>query len=323
MPSSRVRKQQSTTQRIRVDTGHPAQLPHSLAPALAQLTRTPPAGDGWLHEIKFDGYRLIARLENGKVQLRTRQGNNWTARFPEIAAAIARLPAGNAMLDGEMVALTPAGVSSFAGLQQALSGKRTGPLVYYAFDLLHLDGNDLRNVELEQRKELLRDLIASEPQSRVQYVEHIVGQAEEFLCRCRDLHLEGIVSKRRSAPYRSGRSGDWLKIKCVRVQPFVICGYTSLRGRTTMRSLVLGHRDEQGRLVYAGRVGTGWNEKTLAQIEHKLDRLGVSDCPFGRVPPREPDRVMHWVRPELVAKVRFTGWTVDGVLRHRSFDGLL
>jgi bifunctional non-homologous end joining protein LigD len=323
MSSSRVQKKPSTHQIRRVDAGHPAQLPHSLSPALAQLTRTPPAGDAWLHEIKFDGYRLIARLENGKVQLRTRQGNNWTARFPEIAAALAQLPAGNAMLDGEVVALTPAGVSSFAGLQQALSKKQTGPLVYYVFDLLHLDGSDLRNVRLEERKTLLQELLARNPQSRVQYVDHIVGQAEEFLRQCRDLQLEGIVSKRRTAPYRSGRSGDWLKIKCVRVQPFVICGFTSLKGKVNMRSLVLGRRDEQDRLVYAGRVGTGWSEKVLVEIEQQLQPLGVADCPFERLPPREPDRVMHWIRPELVAKVRFSGWTVDGVLRHPSFDGLL
>jgi bifunctional non-homologous end joining protein LigD len=320
------RRKTSTTDRVllrRIDPAHQVELPHMLTPALAQLTRQPPVGDAWLHEIKFDGYRLLARLENGKVVLRTRQGNNWTGRFPEIAAAVGRLPARTALLDGEVVALTSAGVSSFAGLQKALSRKQTSALVYYVFDLLHLDGWDLRQVELEQRKAVLRDLLAGNSSSRIQYVDHVVGDAIEFLSHCRGLQLEGIVSKRRRSAYRSGRSGDWLKIKCVRVQPFLIGGFTSLKGQTAMRSLVLGYRDEQERLIYAGRVGTGFTEGTLATIEQQLHRLAVPNCPFERIPPREPDRVMHWVRPELVAMVRFTGWTADGVLRHPSFGGLV
>jgi bifunctional non-homologous end joining protein LigD len=307
----------------RIDQAQQVALPRIVMPALAQLTRQAPSGDSWLHEIKFDGYRLLARLEKGQVVLRTRQGNNWTGRFPEIATAVGKLPARTALLDGEVVALTSAGVSSFAGLQQALSRKQTSTLVYYAFDLVHLDGWDLRQVDLEQRKAVLRDLLAGNPSSRIQYVDHVVGDADEFLSHCRGLQLEGIVSKRRQSAYRSGRSGDWLKIKCVRVQPFVIGGFTSLKGKTAMRSLVLGYRDEQGRLIYAGRVGTGFSEKTLAAIEQQLHRLAVSNCPFDRIPPREADRVMHWVRPELIALVRFTGWTADGVLRHPSFGGLV
>jgi bifunctional non-homologous end joining protein LigD len=321
------RKKTSKTHQVllkRIDRAHhPVELPRMLAPALAQLTRQPPAGEAWLHEIKFDGYRLLARLEEGKVLLRTRQGNNWTGRFAEIATAVGRLPARTALLDGEVVSLTSAGVSSFAGLQQALSRKQTSTLVYYVFDLLHLDGWDLRQVDLEQRKAVLRDLLAGNSSSRIQYVDHVVGDANEFLSHCRGLQLEGIISKRRQSAYRSGRSGDWLKIKCVRMQPFLIGGFTSLKGKTEMRSLVLGYRDEKGRLIYAGRVGTGFNERTLATIERQLHRLAVPNCPFDRIPPREPDRVMHWVRPELIAMVRFTGWTADGVLRHPSFGGLV
>jgi bifunctional non-homologous end joining protein LigD len=308
----------------RIDRAHhQVELPRMLTPALAQLTRQPPAGEAWLHEIKFDGYRLLAKLEQGKVLLRTRQWNNWTGRFPEIATAVAHIPANAAMLDGEVVALTSAGVSSFAGLQQALSRKQTSALVYYVFDLLHLDGWDLRQVELEQRKAVLRDLLAGNPSSRIQYVDHVIGDAADFLSHCRGLQLEGIVSKRRRSAYRSGRSGDWLKIKCVRIQPFVIGGFTSLKGKTAMRSLVLGYRDGQGRLIYAGRVGTGFDEKTLTAVERQLHQLAAPNCPFDRVPPREPDRVMHWVRPKLMALVRFTGWTADGVLRHPSFGGLV
>lgn len=184
------------------------------------------------------------------------------------------------------MSLTPDGISSFAGLQQALSRKQTAGLVYYAFDLLHSDGWDLRNVELEHRKVLLRDLLARTSGSRIQFVDHVVGNGEEFLSHCRSLQLEGMVSKRRRAPYRSGRSGDWLKIKCVRVQPFTICGYTTLKGRTAMRSLVLGFRDDQDRLKYVGRVGTGFDEKTLVALESHLKRLASSACPFDRLPPK-------------------------------------
>lgn len=326
MPARRTSKTSSQTLRTQVERlpgTRRTELPRAVEPALADLRKFPPLSDDWLHEIKSDGYRLVARLDRGNVQLRTRQGNNWTVRFPEIAAAVARLPANEVLLDGEVAALSSTGVTSFPGLQQALSKKRTSALVYHVFDLLHLDGWDLRSVELESRKALLRELLADNADPRIQYVDHVVGNGEEFLNRCRELGLEGIVSKRRQSVYRSGRSDNWLKTKCVRLQPFVVGGYTSLKGKAEMRSLVLGQYDDSGRLIYVGRVGTGFSERTLVETERKLQSMTMPTCPFDRVPPREPNRVMHWVRPELVAGVRFTDWSADGVLRHPSFVGFV
>ncbi|HLJ10567.1 MAG TPA: DNA ligase D, partial [Planctomycetaceae bacterium] len=312
----------SLIQKIRaIVDSKPGPLPASMEPALARTTPRPPAGNSWLHEIKFDGYRMLAWLDHGQVRLRTRNGHDWTARFPEIADELSRLPANLALLDGEVVALDASGASSFPALQQVLSSRRTSVLVYCLFDALNMEGFDLRSVPHEQRKALLGELLAKTDGKRLHFVEHIRGGGAEFFVHCRELGLEGIISKRAQSPYPSGRSDDWLKLKVVQAEPFVIGGYTSSRGGHELRSLLVGYHDERGQLIYAGRVGTGFDEATLAECERRLRVISRPTCPFLESPPKDGSRDLHWVRPQIVAQVRFAGWSSDGMLRQPAFAG--
>jgi bifunctional non-homologous end joining protein LigD len=299
-----------------------ADPPKTLEPALGRLVTHPPAGNDWLHEIKFDGYRLIAWLDHGNVILRTRHGHDWTDRFPEIKAAVGLLPANLALLDGEITALNAAGVSSFSELQQALGRKSTSSLVYQVFDVLHMEGIDLRSVQQENRKSLLKRLLEQSRNPRLQYVEHVTGNGPTFLAHCKSLGLEGIMSKRRHSQYRSGQSDNWLKSKCVQAEPLVIGGYTTLRGNSQLRSLVLGYHDERGRLLYAGRVGSGFSESAVAEIKQQMRRIERKESPFAVAIPKESNTEYHWVRPQLIAQVRYAGWTSEGILRHPTFEGL-
>lgn len=296
--------------------------PAAIEPALGRLAEDPPRGDDWLHEIKFDGYRILSWLDHGKAQLRTRHGHDWTKRFPEIAAAVERLPANLAVLDGEVVALSPEGVSRFAALQQAHSTGQTGRLVYYIFDVLYLDGFDLRPVPLEARQVVLEKLLARNRNQRLQRVDHVAGGGPEFFAHCRQLGLEGMISKRRRSPYRSGRSDNWLKVKCVQSEPFVIGGFTVQSGRTQMRALIVGVHDPRGRLVYVGRVGSGFTEQMFADLQSRLRTIERTDSPFSNAVPKESGIEQHWVRPQLVAQVQFAAWTPEGILWHPTFQGL-
>ena len=302
----------------------PASLTGPLVPQLATLAAEAPTGEQWLHEIKHDGYRLLAYIDSGRVVLRTRRGLDWTHRFSELADSLRELPVSQTVLDGEVVALLPSGASSFQELQAALSEGRTRALVYYAFDLLYLDGYDLRGVPLERRKALLAEIVREAGQRRVLYSEHLVGEGQEFFAQCCRMGLEGIISKRRDGPHHGGRSADWLKVKCVQSGDFVIGGFAdSTAARRPIANLLLGERDEAGRLVYAGRVGTGFSDRTLRELRGRLGRLEQRECPFVRQPsPREVGRLVHWVRPELVAQVRYVERTRDGVLRLPCFLGL-
>ncbi|HEX2252666.1 MAG TPA: DNA ligase D [Thermoanaerobaculia bacterium] len=316
-----------------------ARLPRELAPQLATLTDRVPAGEDWLHEIKHDGYRALCRIEgrDGEpdVALLTRRGNDWTERFAPVAAAAALLPVGSALLDGEVVALAPDGTSSFSRLQQTLgrSGGAGGDLVYFVFDLLHLDGHDLTRAPLTERKRLLAELLELAPGTVLRLSEHVAGRGEAFLEHACRFALEGVVSKRAAAPYTSGRGRDWLKTKCSERQEFVIGGYTDPSGaRTGVGSLLLGAyppgaAGEPGaKLVYLGRVGTGFDAAMLAELAERFAALATDDSPFED--PRHAARAgrggrpVHWVRPELVCEVSFSEWTHDGVLRHSSFQGL-
>lgn len=294
-----------------------------LSPQLPTLVERAPAGDDWLHEIKLDGYRLLAFVQGGKARLVTRRGQDWTARFRPLAdALVAAVSAGEAVLDGEAVALQPDGTTSFAALQQALSDKRPERLHLYLFDLLHLDGWDLRESPLAERKALLRRLLPPAVEGVVRYSGHVEGQGEAFhrqACRHR---LEGVVSKRADARYRPGRNRDWLKTKCQERQELVIGGFTEPSGsRQGLGSLVLGVF-EGGRLVYAGRCGTGFTAEVLADLRARLDRLERKTPPFADRPTGADARGVHWVTPKLVCEVEFTEWTADGRLRHPSFQGL-
>ena len=299
-----------------------ATMPAFVEPALATLATSPPAGERWLHEIKFDGYRLQAHLSAGRVKLSTRSGLDWTKKFgKEIAAALQALPVGTALIDGELVVETSAGVSDFSALQADLSEGRSDRFVFYAFDLLHLDGYDLREAALETRKATLQAVIAAgEP--IIRFSQHFVeAGARVFDHACR-LGLEGIVSKRADAPYRSGRSKSWLKAKCSGRQEFVIGGYVpSSTSRRAIGSLVLGIHDN-GALIPVGRVGTGFSARLAEELYARLERMRTTTSPFGRPLTAEEGRQVRFVRPELVAEVEFRAWTADGHLRHAAFRGL-
>jgi bifunctional non-homologous end joining protein LigD len=297
----------------------PLNPPH---PALATLAPTVPSGADWIHEIKFDGYRIVATLDRGKVVLHSRNGKDWTHRFPEIAEQLAALPADQAVLDGEVVALERGGASSFRRLQAALSAKQSRGLVYQLFDLLYLDGYDLKNVPLLERKDLLCELVGGLPHSRdtvLRFTEHVERQGDALLQHACALGLEGVVSKRASGRYVPGRSRQWIKAKCTQHAELVVGGYTPPSGaRAGFGALLLGAFQGE-RLVYVGKVGTGFSERELASLHKALAARKIRACPFDPCP---PGRSFHWVRPELVAEVEFGEWTRDGALRHPTYRGL-
>lgn len=300
-----------------------ARMPATVKPQLATLVTGAPQGDEWLHEIKFDGYRILARLSGGKVRLMSRNGLDWTPKFPETAAALARLKIDNAVIDGEIVALAENGQSSFAGLQQALSEGATGALIYYCFDLPYLDDRDLTGVKLVDRKAALRDLLAGAAEDRIRYTDHQDARGPEFFQQACSLALEGIVSKQRDAPYVAGRSRLWLKVKCANREEFVIIGFSDPGGtRKGFGALLLGYHDGDGTLRYAGRVGTGFGDALLGELRKKLDVLARKAKPVATLPKGTAIRDVHWVAPKLVAEIGFTEWTGDGVLRHPTFIGL-
>ena len=299
-----------------------AKAPPKVSPQLASPASQAPAGDDWLHEIKLDGYRMLARLEDGKVELRSRNDLDWTKKFPELAAALARLPADAALLDGEVVHFAESGVTSFSALQNDLSEGTTAGLVYVAFDLLFLDGWDLTGGALEKRKAALAALLAIDASPLVRYGDHQIGKGPEFFAGACRLGLEGIVSKRRDVPYRAGRDAAWLKLKCGEREEFVVVGFTDAAGvRSGFGALLVGYHTPGGELVYAGRVGTGYSAKLLTALRERLDRL-ERKRPTVKLPEGLSSKGIHWVEPKLVAEVRFAEWTRDAILRQASFIGI-
>ena len=299
-----------------------ARMPGFIEPMLATLAAAPPPGGRWLHEIKFDGYRLQARVEAGRVKLLTRSGLDWTKKFGKaVPAALQDLPLGTAIIDGELVVETDAGASDFSALQADLSEGRNDRFVIYVFDLLYLDGFDLRALPTLQRKELLAQLVAADD-GIVRYSNHFEESGALVLRHACRLSLEGVVSKSRDAPYRSGRTKSWLKSKCSARQEFVIAGFVpSSVSRKAIGSLVLGVY-ESGKLRHVGRVGTGFTGTVAESLFRKLDRIRVTASPFDGRLTAEEARQVRFVRPELVAEVEFRAWTADGHLRHASFRGM-
>jgi bifunctional non-homologous end joining protein LigD len=299
-------------------------LPAAIEPQLATLVAEAPAGREWLHEFKYDGYRILARIDGSRIDLLTRRGNNWTRRFPAAVAALAALGLTSAILDGEMVALDEHGATNFQLLQNWLQRGDDRSLVFYLFDVPYLDGYDLCRVPLSERKRLLAELLGTSGANDglLRYSDHLRGQGAkvvEYACRS---GMEGVVSKRADSHYAFGRSRSWLKIKCLQREEFVIGGYTQPAGsRQGFGSLLLGYH-KNGKLRYAGRVGTGFTQQSLADLARRLKSLRVAKPPFENPPPSTPRQRATWVRPELVAEVAFSGWTDDGVLRHPAFRGL-
>ena len=298
-------------------------MPHpDYLPQLATLVATPPSGDEWLHEIKYDGYRIGARVRKGRVTLYTRNGNDWTAAFPEIAAAIEKLGLDDALIDGEAAMVLPDGRTSFQAMQNAGDPSRRGTLVYFVFDLLRLNGEALQSQPLHERKTRLKKLVGAKKTGLIRYSEHIEGNGDAFFSEACRAGLEGIVSKRRDQPHQAGRHGGWLKTKCVQRQEFVIGGFTDPEGmRAGIGALLIGYH-EGGRLIFCGKVGTGFTHKMTLDLRATLDRIEVNASPFIPPPPGALGRNAHWVKPELVCEVVFTEWTTDGKIRHPSFQGL-
>ncbi len=297
-------------------------LPDFVSPALATLVAKAPSGQRWIHEIKFDGYRLQARISHGNIKLLTRTGLDWTHKFgKEIVTALAKLPVETALIDGELVVETQTGTSDFSALQNDLSEGRSDRFTYYAFDLIHLNGEDTAKKKLLERKELLETLLPADD-GPVRYSNHFEQEGETVKAHACKLNLEGVISKVSTHPYPSGRSKSWVKSKCSSRQEFVIAGYVpSTVDKKLIGSLVLGVYNGK-KLEHIGRVGTGYSRKVAADLFKRLNSIEISESPFDAKLVADARRGVQFVEPELVAEIEFRGWTGDHNLRHASFRGL-
>ncbi len=298
-------------------------FPTSFKPQLATLVEQAPIGRDWIHEIKFDGYRLLAFIEDGKVRLVTRNGQVWTNYFRRIADEIQKLALDNTILDGEVVVQREDGTTDFQALQNALKNSTDKRLVYYVFDMPFWDGMDLGRTPLIERKQKLKEVLASASLENVRLSEHIEGSGGDVFKNACHYALEGIISKKIDSPYVQRRSRDWVKVKCVHEQEFVIGGFTEpKKSRQFFGSLLLGTYNEKGELVYNGHVGTGFTDTSLKSVFRELEARVEKSSPFHEKIQDKLGRHVSWVKPELVCEVIFSGWTSDNVLRHPVFKGL-
>ncbi len=322
------KKSSATTKAVKSDKSKlpagaiKARLPATFKPQLATLLVDPPANsDEWIYEIKFDGYRLLTRIEGNKIQLFTRNGNDWTHKLSALANEIKKLGLASGWLDGEIVVLNDQGIPDFQALQGAFDHAAIQQIVYYIFDVPFYGGFDLRAVSLIERKEFLRTLLDKSPSAAIRFSDTFTVGGHDVLNSACYLGLEGVIGKRKTSTYVSRRSAEWIKLKCTQRQEFVIGGFTDPQGsRSSIGSLLLGVYDENGELHYCGNVGTGFNSKTLADIKQKLDAVARTDSPFAEN--TGIDRKAHWVAPKLIAEVSFAEWTTTGRIRHSVFQGL-
>jgi bifunctional non-homologous end joining protein LigD len=313
-------KKNSQTLDTRATAGVKARMPQTIHPMLATLIGEAFSKKGWLYEIKWDGYRAIAFVRGGRVRLMSRNQISFNKRYPGIAKDLADLPAKTAILDGEIVCMNEKGRPNFQQLQN-WTEQHEGTLRYYVFDLLYLDGHDLRSEPLLVRKQLLKPLLAPLGNGSVQYSDHIKEKGIAFFKIAKKNHLEGIMAKNEDSTYQMLRSRDWLKIKTHLRQEVVIGGFTTPRGsRQGFGSLLVGLY-KNGELKYTGHVGTGFSENTLATLHAKLSKLAQTKCPFDTVP--KPNAPVTYVKPKLICEVSFTEWTKDGSMRHPVFEGLV
>ncbi|MDX9669835.1 MULTISPECIES: DNA ligase D [unclassified Pseudomonas] len=300
-----------------------AKLPAQLKPELATLVDSAPEGQ-WSYEIKFDGYRIMARIDHDQVQLFTRNGHDWTHKLPQQAQALAALGLESAWLDGEMVVANEQGVPDFQALQNAFEAGRSGNIVYYLFDLPYLNGVDLREVPVEERRAALSTVLGGHEQPLLRFSEAFDETPDALLNSACQMQMEGLIGKRLGSPYVSRRSSDWIKLKCKHRQEFVIVGYTDPKGaRSAFGALLLGlHDRDSGELRYAGKVGTGFNEATLKSILAQLKPLQVKKAAVVNPPSGFEAKGVHWLKPNLLAEVAFAEMTKDGSVRHAVFHGL-
>ena len=311
-------------------TAVPDAMPERLAPQLATLVGAPPSGNGWAYEIKFDGYRILARCEGGSARLYTRNGNDWTTKMSSLACEVSLLPVKTAWLDGEVAVLGDNGLPKFNALQNAFDSARTEHIVYFVFDVLYLNGRDLRGLAFRERRAVLEQLFTAYDQPRVRLSQTFDADGASVLKSACKMGLEGVIAKRLNAPYRSARTDAWLKVKCQLRQEFVIGGFTVRSGGTReIGSLLLGVYDQNGGLRSAGSVGTGWDAATAEAILRQLEKLEVPISPFA--PEYAPTKGRwrkrakgseRWVQPTAVAQVSFVEWTPDGSIRHPTFRGM-
>lgn len=306
----------------------PTSLPRWIKPQLTRLVEEAPAGNDWLHEIKYDGYRMHARIENGGAQLLTRTGLDWSHRYRATVAALRALPVTTAYLDGELCAVGPDGVPMFSHLQAAMDEGRTDQLILFVFDLLHLDGDSLAALPLMERKERLRGLLVGDL-AGLRFSDHVLGDGPRFREHACRLGVEGVVSKRTDRAYAPGDRGIWVKSKCLNREEFVVVGWTDPEGsRRHIGALLLGYYTDDGQLRYAGRAGTGISAKELKRLADVLRPLQTAQMPLAEPPPRDSrfgsplqlSRV-HWVHPQVVVEVTYLTWTEDNLLRQVSYQG--
>ena len=326
-PAAKTTKTKEKQPKVKLElpkSAKPLALPARLEPQLATLVERAPEGDDWLYEVKFDGYRLLARVENCKAKLFTRSGLDWTQSFPDIAAALGKLSANHLWLDGEACVMDDKGISRFGALQRVLSGESKLTPMLMLFDIMYIDGQDLRDAPLEQRKEVLKQLLNTQGEdSPLRYSDHLLASGNDAQAQACQIGLEGLIGKRLGSRYVGRRSSDWIKLKCRQRQEFVIGGYTPPGGsRSNFGALLLGVYDAPGQLRYAGRIGTGFDANTLRSLHERMQALESKASPFVSIPPEHRVRGTHWLEPELVAEVTFAEWTEDGHVRQGAFVGL-